>query len=121
MIAPLQSLENQFSPTRTSQNLPTACVVSPAEARRCQNYPPALSLLIFLRQNSGALPFSVVPETVAPNLCMSAGTARAARDYLLRAKLILSADSPHPPRGCPGRRPRMFQFPLNCQTRTHES
>jgi len=93
--------------------LPVACLVTPAEARRCQNYPPALSLLIHLRQNSGHYPFPIVPETIP--LSMSVGTVRKARDFLLRAKLILSADSPHPPRNCPGRHPRLFQFPLNDQ------
>lgn len=98
--------------------LPSAvpCLVTPEEAGRCQTYAPALALLIFLRQNSGPLPFPIVPETVGPRLCMSPARVRAARAFLLRTKLILPAEPPHRPhQGSKGRHPRLFHLPLQCQ------
>ena len=95
-----------FAPSRPN---PTACEVTPLEADRCRVYPPALTMLIHLRQSNGPAPFPVVPETIGPPLCMSPGTARKARDFLLRAGLIeVACTSTNPRPHTPGRKPTVY-------------
>jgi hypothetical protein len=88
---------------------PSSCEVTPAEAGRCKVYPPALALLIHLRQNFGTEAFPIVPETLAPQLCMSPNTVRKARDFLLKVGLVQLRSIP--PDALPkrmGRNPRYY-------------
>ena len=91
-----------------SRPYPSACEVTPLEMDRCRVYPPALSMLIHLRQTYGTSPFCFVPETIGPRLCMSPGTARKARDFLLRASLIEVSASTIPRPHIPGRKPTLY-------------
>lgn len=61
------------------------------ELLQCAAYPPAFLLLGYLRCNHAAsnAPFAIVPESVAPILSQSPMTTRKARDWLLRAGLIV--------------------------------
>lgn len=92
-----------------SRPRPTSCEVTPAEAQRCRVYPPALTMLVYLRQTYGHAAFPVVPETIGPDICMAPGTARTARDFLLHAGLLEHCCASIIPRPhTPGRKPKLY-------------
>ena len=86
-----------------------SCEVTPAEADSCRLYPPSLTLRVHLRQHHAGPVCAIVPESIAQQLRMSPNTARKARDFLLRAKLIEPCTASLLPRASrPGRKPTLY-------------